>query len=102
MRNAFLQTEISTGTNSDDNAFFANALANPPIPADATLAQARDVLDSLASLNPAIPAEVGVTQVDANGASAELLTPPNPRGKRAIIYARGGPYISGRKPGLWK
>ena len=85
MKPAFSQTEISTGTNSDDDAFFANALANPPIPADATLAQARDVLDSLASLNPAIPADVVITQVDANGASAEWLTPPNARAKRAII-----------------
>ena len=63
MKPAFLQTEISTGPNADDHAFFANALANPPIPAGATLAQARDVLDSLASLNPAIPADVVVTQV---------------------------------------
>ena len=39
MKPAFSQTEISTGTNSDDDAFFANALANPPIPADLTLAQ---------------------------------------------------------------
>jgi monoterpene epsilon-lactone hydrolase len=102
MTPGFVQTEISTGTNSDDNAFFANALANPPIPADATLAQARDGLDSLASLNPAIPAEAGITHVDANGTSAELLTPPNARDRRAIIYARGGSYISGRKPGLWQ
>jgi hypothetical protein len=38
MKPGFLQTEISTGPNSDDTAFFANALANPPIPPDATLA----------------------------------------------------------------
>lgn len=101
MKPGFVQTEISTGSNADDKAFFANALANPPIPADATLAQARDVLDSLASFNPAIPAEVIVTHVDANGASAELLTPPNARGKRAIIYARGGSFTMGRKPGIW-
>lgn len=69
---------------------------------DATLAQARDVLDSFASLNPAIPADVVITQVDANGASAELLTPPNARAKRAIIYARGGSYTMGRKPGIWR
>ena len=102
MQPAFSQTEISTGTNSDDDAFFANALANPPIPADATLAQARDVLDSLVSLNPAIPADVVITHVDANGASAEWLTPPNARAKRAIIYAHGGSYTMGRKPGIWQ
>jgi epsilon-lactone hydrolase len=102
MKAAFVQTEISTGANLDDDAFFASALANPPIPPDATLAQARDVLDSLASLNPAIPADVVITQVDANGASAELLAPPNGRVERAIIYARGGGYINGRTPGLWR
>ena len=102
MKQGFVQTDVSTGTNADDHAFFANALANPPIPADATLAQARDVLDSLASLNPPVPAEVSITHVDANGASAEWLIPPNARDKRAIIYARGGSYISGRKPGLWQ
>lgn len=102
MKPAFSQTEISTGTNSDDDAFFANALANPPIPADATLAQARDVLDSLASLNPAIPSDVVVTHIDANGASAEWLTPPHARAKRAILYARGGSYTMGRKPGIWQ
>ena len=102
MKPVFLQTEISTRPNSDDTAFFANALANPPIPPDATLAQARDILDSLESLNPAIPADVVITQLDANEASAELLTPANARGKRAIIYARGGGYINGRKPGLWR
>jgi hypothetical protein len=46
MKGGISQTEVSTGTNADDDAFFAAALANPPIPADATLAQARDVLDS--------------------------------------------------------
>jgi epsilon-lactone hydrolase len=101
MKAGFVQTEISTGSNADDNAFFANALANPPIPADATLAQARDRLDALASLNPAIPAGVTVTHVDANGASADLLTPPNARAKRAIIYARGGSFTMGRTPGIW-
>ena len=102
MKPAFSQTEISTGTNSDDDAFFANALANPPIPADLTLAQARDVLDSLASLSPAIPSDVVVTHIDANGASAEWLTPPHARAKRAILYARGGSYTMGRKPGIWQ
>lgn len=101
MKRGFSQTEISTGANADDAAFFANALANPPIPANATLAQARDVLDSLASLNPPIPADVSIMPVGANGASAELLKPRSARGKRVIIYARGGGYINGRRPGLW-
>src|SRR5215475_5213770 len=52
MNSGFVQTEVSTGANADDKAFFANALANPPIPADATLAQARDVLDACVRLSP--------------------------------------------------
>jgi acetyl esterase/lipase len=71
------------------------------IPANATLEQARDVIDSLASLNPPIPSEVRITRVDANGASADLLVPPGAHGKRVIVYARGGSYIHGREPGIW-
>ena len=85
MKPAFSQTEISTGTNSDDDAFFANALANPPIPADLTLAQARDVLDSLASLSPAIPSDVVVTHIDANGASEGETRVSNPADALALL-----------------
>ena len=79
MKPRFELTDVSTGSTADDEAFFANALAHPPIPADATLEQARDVFDSFAALNPPIPAEVSITHVDANGASAQWL----PRGVRA-------------------
>src|SRR4051812_47215213 len=47
MKGVCSQTEVSIRTNSDDDAFFPNAVANPPIPVGATLAQARDLLELL-------------------------------------------------------
>ena len=96
-------TSVTTSVDPDRDAFFRSLAENPPFPPDSSLAEQRDILDTLASMNPPLPHDVAIEQVKlATGASAELITPPDAHPRRAIVYAHGGAFVNGRTPSVWQ
>jgi len=63
-------------------------------PRPATLAERRQRLDAL-GIQYAMPADVRVEPVDADGVAAEWTTAPGADPTRAILFFHGGGYISG-------
>ena len=95
-------TSVTTSVDPAREAFFRSLVENPPFPRDSSLAEQRDIMDTLASMNPPLPEGVAIEQVRlATGARAELLTPPEAHPRRAIVYAHGGAFVNGRTPSVW-
>ena len=85
------------------DALFRNLLDNPPFPAGSSLAEQRDILDALRSMNPELPGDVALRQVTlATGASAEVVALPEAHDMRAIVYAHGGSFVNGRTASVWQ
>ena len=71
----FRTTSVLTRDDPAREALFRNLLENPPFTAASSLEQQRDIMDSLKSMNPELPADVAVTQITlATGGGAEKAT----------------------------
>ena len=96
-------TSATTRADPARDAFFRGLLENPPFPRNSSLEEQRDIMDSLSSMNPALPHGVAVELVTlASGESAQLITPSEAHPRRAILYAHGGAFINGRSPSVWQ
>jgi epsilon-lactone hydrolase len=95
-------TSVPTSADPARDAFFRSLVENPPFPPNSSLEEQRDIMDTLASMNPPVPHDVGSERVTlGTGASAELITPPEADPGRAIVYAHGGAFVNGRTPSVW-
>jgi acetyl esterase/lipase len=69
-------------------------MARRDAPPPATVEEARDNLEAMASLAPQLP-DLQVQQVVADGVPGEWLTPPGVSGERVILHLHGGGYVMG-------
>ncbi len=95
-------TTVATPADPARDAFFRSLFEQPPWPPDSSLDEQRDIMDSLASMNPPLPHAASSERVSvATGATAELIVPPQAHPRRAIVYVHGGAFVNGRTPSVW-
>jgi epsilon-lactone hydrolase len=101
-QDGYRSTSVPTTPDPAPEAFSRSLAENPPIPPESPLDEQRDIMDTLASMNPPLPQNVAREHVTlATETTAELITPPDAHPGRAIVYAHGGAFVNGRTPSVW-